>query len=138
MASGVHLRTTVVMFVEDNVETLELYASALRAEGLLVAEVTTLEEALAVAPSVRPDLIVLDRNLPDGDGWDLVRAVRQLPSMRTTPVVAFTSNRGRADVEHALVAGCDVFLEKPCTKTTFVSHVKALLEIQEEKAAIPA
>lgn len=137
MPSGVHLRASVVLFVEDNVETLELYAGALRREGLLVSEVTTLDDALAVAPSILPDLIVLDRNLPDGDGWDLVRRLRQLPSMKSTPVVAFTSSRGRADVEQALVAGCDVFLEKPCTQTTLVRHVKALLEIEEEKA-IPA
>lgn len=134
MASGFHGKTSLVLFVEDNVEIRDLYANALRDAGVFVDEASTLEEASALAPLLQPDLVVLDRNLPDGDGWDLARELKQRESTRKIPVVAFTSNRGRADVELALVAGCDVFLEKPCTTTTFVRHVLALLELAEEHA----
>jgi CheY-like chemotaxis protein len=125
--SGVRAKKQVVLFVEDNTELRELYAEAMREAGFLVAEVSTLGEALDTAPRLRPDLVVLDRMLPDGDGWDAARSFKSSSSTKAAPIVAFTANRGRADVERALVAGCDAFLEKPCSAEQLVRFALGLL-----------
>ncbi len=126
--SGTRQKAKLVMFVEDNIDSREPFAIALRQEGLLVDEVATLTEALVIAPRLLPDIIVLDRHLPDGDGWDAARRFRSIEALKNVPIIAFTSNvKGRADVEDALVAGCDVFLEKPSFPSVLVRHVLGLL-----------
>jgi twitching motility two-component system response regulator PilH len=127
MASGWRAKARLVLFVEDNLDIRELYAMALRDAGLLVDEVSTLAEAMEVAPALRPDIIVLDRHLPDGDGWDVARLVKADEVTRATPIIGFTSASQRSDVENALVAGCDVFLEKPCSPIALVRHVRGML-----------
>ena len=122
------------MLVEDNADLLELYGNAMREAGLLVDEVVTVAEAIVLAPRLRPDIVVLDRRLPDGDGWDVARALKASVSetMRRVPIIAFTSHRERADVEGALVAGCDAFLEKGCAPDALVRHVRGMLDLPLE------
>lgn len=128
--SGVRPSAKLVLFIEDNAESRELFGLALRDAGLLVDEVVTIGEALAIAPRLAPDIIILDRYLPDGDGWDAARQLKAIPALHDVPIVGFTSNvRGRADVENALVAGCDIFLDKGCTPTVLVRHVLGLLDL---------
>jgi CheY-like chemotaxis protein len=118
----------LVLFVEDDADIRALYGAALRGGGLSVDEVVTVEEAIEVAARLKPDAVVLDRHLPDGDGWQVARYLRQDPSTKEIPIVAFTSHIERADVENAIVAGCDVFVPKPCDPSTLVRHVKGLLD----------
>jgi len=128
--SGTRPRAKLVLFIEDSAESRELFGLALREAGLLVDEVVTIEEAVALAPRLAPDIIILDRYLPDGDGWDAARQLKAIPSLQNVPIVGFTSNmRGRADVENALIAGCDIFLEKPCAPVVLVRHVLGLLNL---------
>lgn len=129
MTSGVRSKFFVVLLVEDNTDFRELYGSALRASGLLVDEVTTVSEAVEVGLRVRPDIVVLDRGLPDGDGWDVARALKASEETKHVPIVGFTMNRGRSDVESALVAGCDAFVEKGCTPDALVRHVRGMLNL---------
>jgi len=129
MASGVRAKVHVVLLVEDNADLRELYGNAMRDAGLLVDEVVTVTEAIALAERLRPDVVVLDRHLPDGDGWDVARALKASASesMRRVPIIAFTSHNQRADVEGALVAGCDAFVEKGCAPDSLVRHVRGML-----------
>jgi two-component system OmpR family response regulator len=132
MTSGVRSKVHVVLLVEDNVDLRELYASAMREAGLLVDEVSTVTEAIEVAGELRPDIVVLDRRLPDGDGWDVARALKASQSMNHVPIIAFTSHNQRADVESALVAGCDSFFEKGSTPDALVRHVRGMLGLPLE------
>ena len=126
--SGTRPKAKLVMFIEDDADSREPFALALRREGLLVDEVATLMEAKEIAPRLIPDIIVLDRHLPDGDGWEAARHFKSIDALKDVPIIAFTSNsRGRADIERALIAGCDVFLEKPCYPNVLVRHVLGLL-----------
>lgn len=127
--SGLRSKARVVLFVEDNADLREVYALAMRDAGLYVAEVTSVSEALELAPRIRPDLVVLDRGLTDGDGWDVARSLKASTLTRETPILAFTGSKGRGDVEGALVAGCDAFLEKPCTPEQLVRLALGLLEL---------
>jgi two-component system OmpR family response regulator len=138
MASGVRTKVHVVMLVEDDADLLELYGNAMRDAGLLVDEVVTVAEAIALAERLRPDIVVLDRRLPDGDGWDVARALKASASetMRRVPIIAFTSHKERADVEGALVAGCDAFLEKGCAPDALVRHVRGMLDLPLENADV--
>lgn len=136
--TGVRRKTRMVLLVEDDPIVQEVYGDALQEAGLLVESVVTVDDAIARAFTARPDIIVLDRHLPDGDGWEVARRVKHAESLSQIPIIAFTSNlRGRADVEAALVAGCDVFLEKPCTPEALVRHVFGLLELALPEDDIP-
>lgn len=136
--SGFRPKARVVLFVEDHADLRELFSLALRDAGLFVAEVTSVVEAIEMAPRLRPDLVVLDRHLTDGDGWDVARAIKSGPNTKNTQVLGFTASRGRGDVEGALVAGCDAFLEKPCTPEQLVRLSLGLLGLplpEEESEA---
>lgn len=122
-------RSRLVLFVEDDPDVRALYAEALREGGLIVDEVDNAEEAMAVAKHLRPDAIILDRHLPDGDGWDIARTLRKNPDTAGVAIVAFTRLLQRADVENALVAGCDVFIDKPCDPLTLVNRLKGLVDL---------
>ncbi len=126
-SSGVRSKLHVVLLVEDHADLRELYGTAMRESSFLVYEVVTVREALVLADRLRPDLVLLDRHLPDGDGWDVARALKANEASRHVPIVAFTSHRERADVEGALVAGCDAFLEKGCSPEALVRHVRGML-----------
>jgi CheY-like chemotaxis protein len=127
LSSGLRSKVHVVLLVEDNADLRELYGNALRESGILVNEVVTVSEAIAIGERLRPDLVLLDRGLPDGDGWDVARALKASEGTRHIPIVAFTSHRERSDVEGALVAGCDAFLEKGCSADSLVRHVRGML-----------
>jgi len=132
--SGVRTKVHVVLLVEDNADFRDLYGNAMREAGLLVDEVVTVTEAIELAERLRPDIVVLDRHLPDGDGWDVARALKASASeaMRRAPIIAFTSHKQRADVESALVAGCDAFVEKGCSPDSLVRHVRGMLGLPLE------
>ena len=89
-----------MLLVEDNADFRDLYGNAMREAGLLVDEVVTVTEAIELAERLRPDIIVLDRHLPDGDGWDVARALKASASEATrhAPIIAFTSHKQRADI----------------------------------------
>jgi two-component system cell cycle response regulator DivK len=117
----------VVLLVEDSADLRQLYAAALRESGLIVDEVESIREALVRASQLPPDLVLLDRRLPDGDGWTVARSLKANEATRHVPITAFTTHRERADVEGALVAGCDAFLEKGCLPEALVRHVRGML-----------
>src|SRR3954454_20030628 len=129
--SGVRTKAHVVLLVEDNADLRDLYGNAMRDAGLLVDEVVTVTEAIQLAERLRPDIVVLDRHLPDGDGWDVARALKASASdaIRRAPIIAFTSQNEGADVESALVAGCDAFVEKGCAPDSLVRHVRGMLDL---------
>lgn len=122
-------RVRVVMFVERRPAMRACYATALRESGFLVDEVASLTEALELAPRVRPDAIILSRELRGGDSWDVARKLKAVDSTRNTQIVAFSSYSERADMERALVAGCDSFVETPCDPRVLVRHVRGLLDM---------
>lgn len=125
--SGFRPKARIVLFVEDNADLRELYSLALRDAGLFVAEVTSVMEAVEMAPRLRPDLVVLDRYLVDGDGWEVARSIKAKAETKHAQILGFTASRGRGDVEGALVAGCDAFVEKPCTPEQLVRFSLGLL-----------
>lgn len=104
-----------VLYIEDNVDNLQLVERALKARGYEVVKALTGLEGIEVAEKSKPDLILLDINLPDIDGYEVARRLRgsSIPRMLNIPIIAVTANALKGDAEKALEAGCDFYMSKP-------------------------
>ena len=120
-------RRRLVLLVEDNVDARDIYTKTLGHEGFEVVAAKCVEEALEAAEQRRPDVVVLDCRLPDGDGLELARTWRRSVEMGTVPVVVLTAFSARQDVEAALLAGADAFLVKPCTGDVLAKQIQRVL-----------
>src|SRR5512143_3206154 len=102
-----------VLCIEDDPNNRMLIRRILMAEGYNVLDAASAAEALHVVASKRPDLVLMDINMPDVDGYTLTAQLKQLPFMANVPIVAVTANVMRGDRERTLEAGCDGYLQKP-------------------------
>ena len=109
---------------------------ALSAESYLLLEATDGEEALEVAKRERPDLIIMDVQLPKMSGLEVTRRLREIPEFNRTPIVAITAYAMKGDEEKALDAGCNAYLSKPIRARDLPNLVaKMLLQGQEKGKA---
>jgi DNA-binding response OmpR family regulator len=117
-----------VLLVEDDPDARYIYASCLKHAGFDVVQASTAREAAEAVQKRTPEVVVLDRRLPDRDGLDLARQWRRFATtaMAKVPIVLITAFTARADVEAALEAGCDVFLGKPCPGHVLAGQVASL------------
>ena len=118
----------VILVVEDNEVNRRLAEFLLRSRGYLVREATTASEAFDMLKTERPDLIVMDIQLPGMDGLEATRKLKQDPAMRDIPVIAVTSYAMAGDRERALAAGCIGFITKPIDKVTFIGEIADCLD----------
>lgn len=103
----------VILYIEDNPDNRLLVRRVLTAEGYKVLEAASAGDGLIMLDTERPDLILMDINMPDIDGYTLTAQVRALPGFNTIPIVALTANVMRGDREKSLEAGCDGYIQKP-------------------------
>jgi CheY-like chemotaxis protein len=120
------MKRTVLM-IEDNAQNSYLARYLLEHEGYAVIVAQDGPTWIALARSLRPDLIVLDVQLPGLDGYAVVRELRGIEALRRTPIVAVTSFAMVGDRERALAAGFDGYLEKPIDPDTFVRDVERVV-----------
>ena len=116
--------TTRLLVVEDEAEIRRFLALSLEREGFDVCEAETLKRAMIEAANRRPDLILLDLGLPDGDGVDLIRDVR---TWSQVPIVILSARTDEADKIEALDAGADDYLIKPFGIGELLARVRAHL-----------
>jgi two-component system cell cycle response regulator DivK len=102
-----------ILYVEDNPDNRLLVRRILLAEGYNVVEAANAATALDVLKEVRPDLILMDINMPDVDGYTLTNQIKGIPTLHDVPIVALTANVMRGDRERTLEAGCDGYIQKP-------------------------
>jgi two-component system cell cycle response regulator DivK len=105
--------TRTILYVEDNVDNRILVRRILQAEGYNVLEAGNARETFQVVQNRRPDLILVDINMPDVDGYTLTTRLKSDPQLSTVPVIAITANVMRGDRERTLAAGCDGYIQKP-------------------------
>jgi len=113
-----------VLIVEDEVEIRRFVRMALTAEGFEVIEAENVKRGLIEAGTRRPDLVVLDLGLPDGDGVELIRDLRAWSDM---PVLVLSARTTEADKIGALDAGADDYLVKPFSAGELLARVRAQL-----------
>jgi len=117
----------LILIVEDNPINLRLVAGLLKTHGYRVIESATGEEALDALKFVRPDLILMDIQLPGMDGLQVARTLRQDPERRGIPIVALTAHAMKGDEERAREAGCVGYIPKPIDILSFPRQIAAYL-----------
>ena len=102
-----------ILYVEDNPDNRLLVKRILLAEDYSLLEAIDGKDALNVLKTARPDLILMDINMPDMDGYTLTAKIKSLPGFERVPILAVTANVMRGDKEKTLEAGCDGYIQKP-------------------------
>ena len=108
-----------ILIIEDNQLNMKLVKTLLQIEKHQVLEADTAEKGLEIAKEKRPDLILMDIQLPGMDGLEATRIIKQDPELKGIPVVALTSFAMQGDEEKALEAGCEGYITKPIDTREF-------------------
>jgi CheY-like chemotaxis protein len=118
-----------VLYIEDNPDNMMLVQRALEARGYRLLKAVNGLSGLAVAEREDVDLILLDINLPDIDGYEVARRLRTSAksTLLHTPIIAITANALKGDAEKALNAGCDVYMSKPINIRELWARVEAFV-----------
>ncbi len=102
-----------ILYIEDNPDNRLLVKRILLSEDYALLEAGNAREALDVLKGARPDLILMDINMPDMDGYSLTARIKSMPGFAKVPILALTANVMRGDKEKTLEAGCDGYIQKP-------------------------
>jgi two-component system, cell cycle response regulator DivK len=116
----------LVLIVEDNDKNMKLARDLLQYAGLRTLEATTAEDGIALAQRDRPNLVLMDIQLPGMDGIAALRKLREDERTSAIPVVALTASVMKSDRERFDAAGFDAFMQKPVDVRTFASEVRRL------------
>ncbi len=117
-----------ILYVEDDPNNRTLIRRILGAEGYTVYEAANASIAMETLKSLKPDLILMDINMPDVDGYTLTAKIRALPEMRDVPIVALTANVMKGDKERSLQAGCDGYIQKPIDIDAISAQVQRFMK----------
>jgi CheY-like chemotaxis protein len=115
-----------ILVIEDNEQNLYLVRFLLEAHGHAISEARNGPDGIAAAQVAPPDLVLLDIQLPQMDGYAVARALRANPVLDAVPIIAVTSYAMNGDRVDALSAGCDAYIEKPINPDTFPAQVMAV------------
>ncbi len=118
---------TRILVVEDNETNRYLINFILKKKGYAVINAVTGEEGIELAAKEKPDLILMDIQLPDIDGLEDTKGIRKLKARGNVPIVALTSYAMVGDREKALKAGCTGYIEKPINPDTFLNDIEEFL-----------
>jgi two-component system cell cycle response regulator DivK len=116
-----------VLYIEDNPDNLLLIQRAVEGRGYGFLQAADGESGVRAALTSRPDIILLDINLPDIDGYEVVKRIRAHPALHHLPVIAITAKALPGDAERVLAAGCDVYMAKPIQVRELWAKLAALL-----------
>ena len=118
-----------ILYIEDNPDNMMLVQRALEARGYKLLKAKNGLDGVKVAETENVDLILLDINLPDIDGYEVARRLRRSEkiALKTTPIIAVTANALKGDAEKALDAGCDVYMSKPINIRELWARVEAFV-----------
>ena len=122
-----------ILVVEDNKINMYLSCRILKSSGYEVIEARSGEEGVELAIKEKPDLIIMDIQLPGIDGLETTKRIRESEANGEIPIIALTSYAMAGDRKKALKAGCTGYIEKPINPETFISEIKKFLEAKDEK-----
>jgi two-component system cell cycle response regulator DivK len=118
-----------VLVVDDNPINIDLVTYVLGSEGFIVDTALDVNEATRRIAACRPDVVLLDIQMPEVDGLALARQLKADPSTLDLPIIAFTAYAMKGDEEKMRAAGCDGYLAKPIDIATFAQSVRAHLKL---------
>jgi two-component system cell cycle response regulator DivK len=117
----------VILYVEDNPDNRSLIRRVLEAENYAVVEAINATQALEKLESGNIDLVLMDINMPDMDGYTLTAKIKAIQKFSTIPIVAVTANVMRGDREKSLGAGCDGYIQKPIDIDTLSQQIERFI-----------
>jgi two-component system, cell cycle response regulator DivK len=117
-----------ILIVEDQEDNRQILRDLLASSGFLMIEAHDGEQALAMARSQRPDLILMDIQLPVVDGYEATRSIKRDPELKHIPVIAVTSYALSGDEERAREAGCDAYVAKPYSTRHLLTKIGQFFE----------
>lgn len=121
------LNNTTILYVEDNLENRTLVNRILSAEGYTLIEAMDAAQALEILDTTVPNLILMDINMPEMDGYALTSKIKNLPGFEHVPIIAMTANVMRGDRERSFEAGCDGYIQKPIDIDTLTEQIENFL-----------
>ena len=116
-----------VMIVEDNELNMKLFRDLIEASGYTTIQTRNGMEALDLARKHRPDLILMDIQLPEVSGLEVTRWIKDDAELRATPVVAVTAFAMKGDEERIREGGCEAYLSKPISVGKFIETVRRFI-----------
>lgn len=116
-----------VLIVEDSELNMRLFNDLLEAFGYKTVKTKDGRQALPMAREHKPDLIVMDIQLPEISGIELTQRIKADAALKSIPVVAVTAFAMRGDEQKILAAGCDAYLSKPISVTTFLETIRRFI-----------
>jgi two-component system cell cycle response regulator DivK len=119
-----------ILVIEDREENRRLLRAILRIEGATMLEAERSKEGIEKAESELPDLILMDFQMPDMDGIEATRRLRQNPKTNAIPIIFVTASAGDETRREALEAGSDGFLTKPFDPTRLVTQIAEILSLR--------
>jgi two-component system, cell cycle response regulator DivK len=114
----------VILVIEDQEDNRRILRDLLTASGYTVVEATTGEDGVATAEKIRPDLILMDIQLPGLDGYEATRRIKGNPALTAIPIIAVTSYALSGDEERATKAGCDGYVSKPFSPRQLLAKIR--------------
>ena len=117
-----------ILVVEDNVENLDSLSRRLQRRGFEVLSAADGRIGVQTAIAEKPDLILMDMNMPEVDGWEATRQIKANSDLASVPVIALTAHAMLGDRERALAAGCTDYHTKPIEFPKLLSQIEALLQ----------
>ncbi len=126
-----------ILIVDDDVDALKLVGLMLERQGHQIIAANNGMQALEKAATQTPDLIILDVMMPDMDGYQVTRRLRQNPTTQATPILMFTAKSGVADKIAGFQAGVDEYLTKPIHPAELVTRVQVMLQRKQTTQAAP-
>ena len=116
-----------ILVIEDHEDNRQIMNDTLSAAGFEVIEAVTGDAGVAMAESERPDLILMDIQLPGIDGYEATRLIKAKPALRHIPIIAVTSYALSGDDVKAKEAGCNAYLAKPFRPRELLAKVREFL-----------
>ena len=120
-----------ILVVEDQEDNRRILRDLLASAGFDTVEAVTGEEGVRLAGEHVPDLILMDIQLPDIDGYEATRRIKSDPALSGIPIIAVTSYALSGDEEKAMEAGCDGYVAKPFSPRALLQKVRDQLQIRE-------
>jgi two-component system cell cycle response regulator DivK len=117
----------IILYVEDNSDNRNLIRRVLEAEGYSVVDAVNAGQAIEKLEKNRIDLILMDINMPDMDGYTLTKKIKGIQNISHIPIVAVTANVMRGDREKSLEAGCDGYIQKPIDIDTLAQQIERFM-----------
>ncbi len=117
-----------ILYIEDNADNRLLVRRVLMADDYEILEAEDGFTGIALAEKEHPNLILMDMNLPEINGYDLTRQLRKIPGLQSIPIIAMTANVMHGDREKAMEAGCNGYIPKPIDVDALPRQIEQFLK----------